>query len=253
MISINIWLKFIPKGPINNIPALVEIMAWCRPGDKPYYLNQCRFVYCRIHPSFGLNEFSANVAKNCRRGTADAAIRLFLATEDHNIITCHSITSLQFILIYKYLFTITLNHLAPSQNVRRFEDDTFKCTFFIDNYCLSIQCFNWHWFSSGWDSGLAPSRHYLNQRCPSWVTRIYVIRPRLINFTLNQMTICCDTMIHKQVALQICDTFYTGPTFFRFWWRSYQFYHFLCDSFRLQMSDKNVAEKRNVWGGLHND
>ena len=26
---------FFPKGPINNIPALVQIMAWRRPGDKP--------------------------------------------------------------------------------------------------------------------------------------------------------------------------------------------------------------------------
>ena len=26
---INILLKFVPKGPINNIPALVQIMAWC--------------------------------------------------------------------------------------------------------------------------------------------------------------------------------------------------------------------------------
>ena len=34
-ISIKISLKFVPKGPINNIPALVQIMAWCRPGDKP--------------------------------------------------------------------------------------------------------------------------------------------------------------------------------------------------------------------------
>ena len=25
----------LPKGPINNIPALVQIMAWRRPGDKP--------------------------------------------------------------------------------------------------------------------------------------------------------------------------------------------------------------------------
>ena len=32
---INISLKFVPKGQINNIPALVPIMAWCRPGDKP--------------------------------------------------------------------------------------------------------------------------------------------------------------------------------------------------------------------------
>ena len=34
-IWISVLLKFIPKGPINNIPALVQIMAWCWPGDKP--------------------------------------------------------------------------------------------------------------------------------------------------------------------------------------------------------------------------
>ena len=34
-ILIMISLKFVPKSPINNIPALVQIMAWCRPGDKP--------------------------------------------------------------------------------------------------------------------------------------------------------------------------------------------------------------------------
>ena len=34
-ISIAISLKFVLSGPINNIPALVQIMAWRRPGDKP--------------------------------------------------------------------------------------------------------------------------------------------------------------------------------------------------------------------------
>ena len=34
-ISFKISLKFVPKGPINNIPSLVQIMAWRRPGDKP--------------------------------------------------------------------------------------------------------------------------------------------------------------------------------------------------------------------------
>ena len=35
-ILIKISLKFVPKGPINNnIPTLVQIMAWHRPGDKP--------------------------------------------------------------------------------------------------------------------------------------------------------------------------------------------------------------------------
>ena len=28
-------MKFVSKGLINNIPALVQIMAWRRTGDKP--------------------------------------------------------------------------------------------------------------------------------------------------------------------------------------------------------------------------
>ena len=36
-ILIRISLKFVPKGPINNIPALVQIMAWRHPGDRPLY------------------------------------------------------------------------------------------------------------------------------------------------------------------------------------------------------------------------
>ena len=39
-IPIKISLKFVPKGPINNVPALVQIMA------------------CRIYASLGLNELN---------------------------------------------------------------------------------------------------------------------------------------------------------------------------------------------------
>ena len=49
-ILLKILLKFVPKGPINNIPSLVQIMAWRRPGDKPLS------VYWRIYASLGLNE-----------------------------------------------------------------------------------------------------------------------------------------------------------------------------------------------------
>ena len=35
LILIKISLKFVPMGPINNIPSLVQIMACRRPGDKP--------------------------------------------------------------------------------------------------------------------------------------------------------------------------------------------------------------------------
>ena len=34
-IAMKISLKFVPNGPINNNPELVQIMAWRRSGDKP--------------------------------------------------------------------------------------------------------------------------------------------------------------------------------------------------------------------------
>ena len=40
-------LKFVPKGLINNIPALVQIMAWRRPGDKP--LSESMMVILSTH------------------------------------------------------------------------------------------------------------------------------------------------------------------------------------------------------------
>ena len=46
-ISITISLKFVPKGPINNIPPLVQIMAWRRPGDKP--LSESMMVSLPTH------------------------------------------------------------------------------------------------------------------------------------------------------------------------------------------------------------
>ena len=46
-ISIKIPVKFIPKGPINNMPALFQIMAWRRPGDKP--LSETMMVTLLTH------------------------------------------------------------------------------------------------------------------------------------------------------------------------------------------------------------
>ena len=34
-ISIQISMKFVPKGPIANKSALFQVMAWRRTGDKP--------------------------------------------------------------------------------------------------------------------------------------------------------------------------------------------------------------------------
>ena len=40
-------MKFVTKGLINNIPALVQKMAWRRPGDKP--LSELMMVSLPTH------------------------------------------------------------------------------------------------------------------------------------------------------------------------------------------------------------
>ena len=52
-ISIEVSLKFVPNGSINNVPALVQIMACRLTGAN---LNQWWLVHWRIYASLGLNE-----------------------------------------------------------------------------------------------------------------------------------------------------------------------------------------------------
>ena len=47
IISIKMSLKFVPKGSINNIATLVQIMAWRRPGEKP--LSEPMMVWLSTH------------------------------------------------------------------------------------------------------------------------------------------------------------------------------------------------------------
>ena len=51
-ISIQISLKFVPKSPIDNKPALVQVMVWRRIGDKPLSepkLTQVTDAYMRYY------------------------------------------------------------------------------------------------------------------------------------------------------------------------------------------------------------
>ena len=54
-ISIENSLKFVHKGLINNIPALVQIMAWRLPGDKPLSEPMMASLLTHIYASLGLN------------------------------------------------------------------------------------------------------------------------------------------------------------------------------------------------------
>ena len=56
-ILIKILLKSVPKGPIGNKPALVQIMAWRRIGDRP--LSEPMLLHWRIYAAPEGDEFNA--------------------------------------------------------------------------------------------------------------------------------------------------------------------------------------------------
>ena len=80
-ISITISLKFVPKGPANNIPVLVQIMAWRRTGNKP--LSEVYLVYWRIYASLGLNELT-----RFQYATMHMHSQLFKRFNDTSYLTC---------------------------------------------------------------------------------------------------------------------------------------------------------------------
>ena len=60
--------KFVPKGPMNNMPALVQIMAWRRTGDKP--LSEPMMVRSPTHTGVIWPEW-VNFAKSAKRSNYD--------------------------------------------------------------------------------------------------------------------------------------------------------------------------------------
>ena len=65
-IAIKISLNFIPKGPINNIPVLVQLTVCRRRGHKPLFepMSKLRLVCRRIYASRGLTELIETTRKS---------------------------------------------------------------------------------------------------------------------------------------------------------------------------------------------
>ena len=61
-IRIEISLKFVPRSPIDNKPALVQVMAWRRPCDKPLFEPMMVIIpthICVMRPQW-LNNFTSH-------------------------------------------------------------------------------------------------------------------------------------------------------------------------------------------------
>ena len=57
-ISINISLKFVPRGPINNIPTLVQVMTRRWPGNKPLSESMMAYMHHSASMSYSINSFN---------------------------------------------------------------------------------------------------------------------------------------------------------------------------------------------------
>ena len=61
-ISLKIWLKIVPKVWINDIPALVQIIAWRRSSDKPLSEPVIVCLLTDIYASLGLSGLNMTVS-----------------------------------------------------------------------------------------------------------------------------------------------------------------------------------------------
>ena len=125
-ISIKISLKFVPKGPVNNIPALLQTMPRHRPGDKP--VSEAIMVRLLTHICVTRPEINWRIYTSLDfNKLTDLSHLLDFAVQVCNmILNCPSIFSIYlcytpFNTVWKYLYKKT----------------TCIWTFFINSFCTT--------------------------------------------------------------------------------------------------------------------
>ena len=64
--TIQISLKLAPRSPIDNKPALVQVMAWCRTGDNPLGETMNDPVHWRIYAALRRVELTLWILSHCK-------------------------------------------------------------------------------------------------------------------------------------------------------------------------------------------
>ena len=133
-------LKTVPKGPINNIPALVQIMAWCRPGDKPLsepMLVSFRTSICVTWPQWFKAWRGSNDTDQLPLENAGFSIRRVKA--------CH-LKPLLHIGVFCQKTVVTPPTWEPQTNAIKFSASafTFSSAIETDQVVVHLQ----HWYGS---------------------------------------------------------------------------------------------------------
>ena len=149
-VSIKISLMFVPKGSINNIPTLVQIVAWCWSVDKPLSepmmvslpmlicVTQPQFVMVLTHSSCWVLR-DDNLKCICLKGTAFWLDSLKITHCAKSTISRMQVY--QLVIVAKTSFAkdcYCINTLRLIQGWN-FADNIFRCIFFYENFCILIK------------------------------------------------------------------------------------------------------------------
>ena len=114
-IPIKISLKFVPKGSNNNNPALVQIMAWRRPGDKP--LSEPMMIILLTHICVTRPQW---VKENALESVVCEMVAILSRRQCDNLITGYWITA-KLSCHVQNLVVITLFEFGEEHNEFSFE------------------------------------------------------------------------------------------------------------------------------------
>ena len=155
-------MKFVPKGPVHNIPALVQMMAWHKPGDKqlsePLMVRLLMLICviqpqwvkcCPVHtwgldlvitvPADGLAPYGARPSAGTFMTTKLDMIRhkVYPTVDDLNMFFS-SCDIIQIGLIYGDTAAIwELTHWGQDKMATIFANNIFKCIFTDENFWIS--------------------------------------------------------------------------------------------------------------------
>ena len=102
---IEISLNFVLKGSINNILSLVQIMVWCRPGDKP--LSEEMMVRLTTHICVTRPQW-VNMCRLCLVGLTESFYTkhiysyILFVHNIHSQLSCHFIQKYLYNVIWTY-------------------------------------------------------------------------------------------------------------------------------------------------------
>ena len=129
-ISIKILLKFVPKGPIDNNPALIQIMAWHQPGDKP--LSEPVLVSLLMHICVTQPQW----VKICSK---IALLNLQLQLPGHNKLNLNLFGIFPFSFYHSYFNDNVWRLLQINRNIFNPCNLEAICRYLLSYYCLLSQ------------------------------------------------------------------------------------------------------------------